>query len=366
MNVLFTGGGSLGPVTPLLAVVRALRRLEPTVSCTWVGTPEGPEKELVQALHIPFFPLPVAKLPRYPTVRWLYFPFDWYRARKEATRLIAQLHPDVIVTAGGFTGVPLMMAARKQKTLCALHQLDLKLSLSNRQIASLCQSITTSFEYERSPFRTELADERIPTPTRFRLETLPTRTSAVHHFGLDAARPVTLIFGGGTGSLAINTLVEKTLASWLSFTQVIHVTGKGKRSSTLPVRPGYKVFELLTDEMELAIAAADLVVSRAGFGTLSEISAALQKPTIVIPLPGTEQELNAKAFEEQGAVIVMYQEELGTGDQLLESARLVLHDKQLRSEMGRAATAFLPTDDGTTLAKRLIALYERRERGEGK
>jgi UDP-N-acetylglucosamine--N-acetylmuramyl-(pentapeptide) pyrophosphoryl-undecaprenol N-acetylglucosamine transferase len=355
-TLLCTGGGTLGPVTPLLAMVQAARRLEPKLEVCWIGTPEGPERALIEAADIPFYALPVVKLPRYPSLRWLTFPLDWYRARREASRLITEIQPDVVVTAGGFTAVPVIFAARKKGVPCAMHQLDLKPGLANRQVAGSCQSITTSFEYARPPFRVGLADERIPTPTRFRLTDLPTRTKSARTFGLEARRPITLVFGGGTGALAINAMMEKNQTQWLSCTQVIHLTGKGKHASTLREQKGYVVREFLQDEMIDAFAAADLVICRAGFATLSEMTAALKKPTIVIPLPGTEQELNARAFEEQGAVIVVNQETRSFEQDVFDAAALLLRDTDARKEMGEAAYRFLPTDDGTVLAKRILRL----------
>lgn len=360
-TLLCAGGGTLGPVTPLLALVKTVRNLDRSLQVAWIGTPDGPERALIEAAGIPFFPLPVAKLPRYPTWKWLTFPFNWYRARLEAKRLVAQIRPDVVVTAGGFTAVPVIFAARKRGIPCAMHQLDLKPGLANREVARSCQSITTSFEYERPPFATDLADERIPTPTRFRLTDLPVREETARRFELDPRRPVVLLFGGGTGALALNAHVERMLSTWLSFTQLLHLTGKGKRSARLKEQKGYVVREFLGDSLIDAFAVADLVVCRGGFATLSEMTAALKKPSIVVPLPDTEQEGNARAFEEQGAVVVVDQRSSTFDQELLDAARLLLQDPEARRVMGEAAHDFLPTDDGTVLAKRVIRLLKKKK-----
>ena len=111
-----------------------------------------------------------------------------------------------------------------------------------------------------------------------------------------------------------------------------------------------------TEEMIDAFAAADLVICRAGFASLSEMTAALKKPTIAIPLPGTEQELNACAFEVQGAVVVVSQNSRSFDQDLLDTATLLLSDPETGKEMGEAAHRFLPTDDGTVLATRILKL----------
>jgi UDP-N-acetylglucosamine--N-acetylmuramyl-(pentapeptide) pyrophosphoryl-undecaprenol N-acetylglucosamine transferase len=100
MMITFVGGGSLGPVTPLLAVADTLRRLDKNVRVTWIGTPDGPEKLVVEAAGIPFHSLPVVKWPRYPSWRWLTFPFDWIRVRHLASELLTRLKSEVVVSAG--------------------------------------------------------------------------------------------------------------------------------------------------------------------------------------------------------------------------------------------------------------------------
>ncbi len=363
MKILFVGGGTLGPVTPLLAVAKKLKTREPHWSLVWIGTPNGPEKKLVEALDIPFQFLPIVKLPRYPSWRWIAFPFLWLVVRREAARLIKQLKPDAIVTAGGFTAVPVVYAASKKHIPCFTHQLDLVPGLANKKIAPLCASVTTSFEYERAPFGDRVTDEQIPTPTLFSFTHLPSRHEALHHFGLSDGRPVTLIFGGGTGAQALNEMMDRTHHEWSKFTQVIHGTGKGKldiRHSTLDIRKkthGYVMREFFGEEMALAYAAADLIVCRAGMGTLSEI-AALKKAAIIVPIPKSHQEFNAQAFEEAGAAVVIRQDSKKFEEELLAAAELLIHDEKARHEMGERAHQFLTTDDGSAFAERIIKILD--------
>lgn len=359
MNIIFVGGGSLGPVSPLLATAKALKRLEKSVKLSWIGTPNGPERALIELAGIPFQSVPVAKLPRYPSVRWITFPFDWLKAKNAAKKLIKELKPDAVVSVGGFTAVPVFIEASKRGAVCIAHQLDLKPTLSNRQIARLCASVTTSFEYERPPFGEWVSDQRIPTPVRFQASELPSRAIAAKHFGLDPNKPIVLVFGGGTGAQALNEHIVRTKDEWMKFTQLIHLTGKGKLNGAKSTS-GYTVKELLVDDMHFAYAAADLAVTRAGFASLSEMTAALEMPSIVVPLPGTEQESNAKAFEERGGVVVIHQSNSHFDEEMLTTAKLFLEDPEGRKAMGEQAHDFLPTDDGTTLAKRILKALKRK------
>lgn len=357
-HILLVGGGSLGPVTPLLAMVRTLKKMDPSIRFTWIGTPTGPEGELMKEEGIPFFSLPVVKLTRYPSISWIRLPVDWMRVRYLAGKKLDELKPDVIVTVGGYTAVPVVYAASKRGIPCATHQLDLLPGLANRKIAPLCESVTTSFEYERAPFDGYISDERIATPSRFSLEHLPSRAKAARHFDLDPKKPILLVFGGGTGAQALNRWVDDMRKKLLSFTQIIHLTGRGKNPGWKS-QSGYFVTELLTNEMCEAYAAADLVISRAGFATLSEMTAGLKKATIVVPLPGTEQELNARAFEERASVVIVPQDRENFADELLETARLLLQDKDERLAMGERAHAFMPVDDGSSLAKRVLSILKK-------
>ncbi len=359
MKILFAGGGSLGPVTPLIATARALARLEKTVEFAWIGTPTGPEQALAEAEGMSFSSLPVVKLQRYPSIKWLTLPFDWIRVRGLAGKKLDELKPDAVVSVGGFTATPVFIEAAKRGIPCIMHQLDLRPGLSNRRVARLCSSVTTSFEYERPPFGQWVADEPIASPTRFDRANLPTRTAAAKHFGLDPKKSITLIVGGGTGAQALNEHVARTLDQWLKQTQILHLTGKGK-SKGLKERMGYVVRELLVDDMDHAYAAADLAVSRAGFASLAEMTSRLMIPTIAVPLPGTEQEENALAFEERGGLIVVEQSHKHFDDEVLTAARLLLKDEESREKMGKAAQAFLPTDDGTALAKRILKVIAKK------
>ncbi len=355
MKILFVGGGSLGPVTPLLATIRALKRLNSKVECVWVGTPAGPEQGLIEAEHIPFFSVAVAKWPRYPSIAWLTFPWHWLRVRLQARSLMSKVNPKAVITVGGFTAVPLIQAAAARRIPCFTHQLDLEPGLTNRLIARHCLSITTSFEYAKRPFGEGVQDEPAPTPVRYTLKDLPRREAAAKAFGLDPHQSIVLVYGGGQGAQAFNLFIERTLDQWLRFTQVIHVTGRGKAEHLQhKQRKGYVVRSLLNvEEMLEAHAVADLELTRGGMGTLSE-TAALKKSSIIVPIPDTHQEANAHAFEERGAVLVYNQASPSFDEEVLTSAKLLLQDRAERIAMGERAHAFFPTDDGTAFATRIL------------
>lgn len=345
MKIAFVGGGTLGPVTPLLAVSKAIKialSLTPRndkMEFVWFGTPDGPERALVEEAGIKFIPITVAKLPRYPDRRWLTFPFDMMKARREACFALKQEKPDAVVSVGGFTAVPVIREASTLGIPCAIHQLDALMSWSNRVVENYCVSKTTSFA--RNGY------DLIATPTRFSLSELPEKRVG--------SKPVVLVVGGGTGSGALNEAISSNLDRWLGFADVIHATGMGKKGD-LADREGYTVRELFNqEEMRRALADADLVVTRAGIGSLSDI-ASCSRAAIIVPIPNGQQTKNAEVFHAAKAALYVRQDQEDFAGTLMRLAKHVLSDKAELERMGKAAHAFFPTDDGSALAERVLKI----------
>lgn len=341
----------MGPVTPLLAVLRQMKKRDPKLKFAWAGTPDGPEREIVEKEGVPFYAIPVAKLPRYPSLELVRWPLNYRKANQAAKVVVASVRPSLVVSVGGFTAVPIMKAANAAGIRCAIHQLDAEPGLSNRAVAKFSKSVTTSFAYLHLPFL-GVTSERVETPCRFADVRMPSREEAAARLGVDADRKVVFVFGGGTGALAINRAVEVVLAELTKEHALIHSTGKGKAIKTRS--RGYHHFDVMDEQQMLdAYAVADLIVARAGMGTLSELSA-LSKPAIIIPIPATHQEANAKMLEE-GIEIV---EQRGTDfpERLKQTIRALLRDEKKRTQLGRKLHGLLPTDDGSELAERWMKL----------
>lgn len=346
-KILFCGGGTLGPVTPLLAVLRKMREARPDLEFSWVGTDSGPEAPLVEAEGVGFHVLPRAAFPRYPSKRWLTFPFDYLRAAKMAGRIVDEESPELVVSAGGYTQVPVIRDAAKKGIACAVHQLDRTPLLSNKAVAGKCRLVTTSFDYPKPPFGSART-VRAATPCRFAGVAVPSKEEAAARLGLDAERPILFVFGGGTGALAINQAVSSSLDELLKSTQVVHLTGKGKAVGHALAHPDYLTHEFFDERKMLdAYAAADLVVSRGGFGALSEM-AALKKAAIVVPIPQSPWIENVEAL---GDAVRLVRQTDGLSRDLLSNVVDLLFDAVGRRSLGDRLDRALPTDDGRALAE---------------
>lgn len=342
----------MGPVTPLLAVLRHMRKCDPTLEFAWAGTPDGPERAVLEHEDVAFYPVTVAKLPRYPSLTWLTWPFKYWRARQEAERIVYEIQPSLVASAGGFTSVPVMRAAFSRAIPCVIHQLDAEPGLSNRAVAKICSLVTTTFTYVVPPFP-GVESERVSTPCRLSGLPVPTREEAARSFGLDPARQIVFFVGGGTGASALNAAVWNILQTLLRDTQVIHLTGRGK-SIGVPATPSYVVNEFFDEQgMLRAYAAADLVISRAGIGSISEL-ACLSKAAIFVPIPQSHQELNVKKLP---CAAVQQGSDFST--RLLKHIRTFLKDDDRRLELGHRLHEAMPTDDGSILAEKWLACLKR-------
>jgi len=340
----------MGPVTPLLAVLRKMRKLDPKLKFAWVGTPDGPEKDVIKNEGIPFYSISVAKFPRFISLRWGMFPFHYLRARKQARRILETTSPYLVVSAGAFCSVPVFHEAFKRKIPCVTHQLDFTPGLANKIMARWCTLVTTSFSYNESPFHEK--DEQVTTPCRFADVPHPTVEEAKKRLGLDLRRRTVFIFGGGTGAGALNEEVESIQKELTDMAQIIHLTGKGKGEDQK--NDGYQSHPVFTESQMLnAYLSADVVVCRAGLGTISELSC-LKKPAILVPIPRSHQEMNAKHMP----FSVVEQNEL-LGDSLRTELGSLLKNETRAKKMGERAHKKLPTDDGSILAKKWLKLLQK-------
>jgi UDP-N-acetylglucosamine--N-acetylmuramyl-(pentapeptide) pyrophosphoryl-undecaprenol N-acetylglucosamine transferase len=177
---------------------------------------------------------------------------------------------------------------------------------------------------------------------------------AFRRFKLDREVPLVVATGGGTGALALNLLVAAAAPRLIEQAQVVHLTGRGRGVASETDSERYVSIEFLVDEMPHLLAAATLVVSRAGMGTLTEL-AALGKPSLIVPMPGSHQWANAQAFARLGAIAVADQAAL-TADRLADRVLGLLCDAPQREQLARALHHSMPSDAEDHIAAALLAL----------
>ncbi len=355
MKIIFCGGGTLGSVTPLVATIEKLKEIEPKVEPIWIGTRRGVERSFIGKLGIEYHWISAGKLRRYFDLRTLFTPFVAAAAIVQSAWLILKIRPKAVVVSGSFVQVPLVMVARIFGVPIVLHQEDIEVGLANRISAYDAKVITATFDVSASRFG-KRAVKVIGNPVRKLISDLadPAHRAALREQGmkrwnLDVSKPMILVLGGGTGAMGLNERVVKNLDALLSSANVINLTGKGKIYE-VPPRRNFVSIEFLNEEMAEAYAAADLVVSRAGLGTLTELGVA-GLPTVLVPLPG-HQEKNAAYLRERNAAIVIAND---SSDQVfVDTVLRLLHDRDQRLMLSRAIAEIFPADAAEKLAKIII------------
>jgi UDP-N-acetylglucosamine--N-acetylmuramyl-(pentapeptide) pyrophosphoryl-undecaprenol N-acetylglucosamine transferase len=355
VNVLLAGGGSAGHVSPLLALADRLVADDPATKVLALGTSTGIEARLVTARGYQLHDLPKVPLPRRPSMAVFRLPGDLLSAVRAAQAAITEVGADVVVGFGGYVSAPAYLAARRAHVPIVVHEQNSRPGFANRLGARLTRWVAVSFP--DTPLRHAV---RTGLPLRQEitgLDIAATRPNARQAFGLDPDRRTVLVFGGSLGAQRLNEVMPTVAPDLASLdVQVLHVCGTGKSVNVPMVAPGpggeapaYVVQEYV-DRMELAYAAADVVVGRAGANTVSEITA-LGLPAVFVPLPigNGEQRLNAAPVVAAGGGLLVDDSELNR-EWLLANLLPLIADSQRCADMGRAAARFGRLDADAELA----------------
>jgi UDP-N-acetylglucosamine--N-acetylmuramyl-(pentapeptide) pyrophosphoryl-undecaprenol N-acetylglucosamine transferase len=334
----------------VIAVGQALRRLSPGAAFLYLGTTSGPEEVMVRSAGFDFYGLPAGRLRRYVTVQNLGTPFLVGAGIVQATRWVRRFRPNVAFGAGGFGTLTPLLAARLQGVPIAVHQQDVAPGLANRILAPLAAQVTVALPETASLLKTPAVVTGNPVRAEFVQGDAARGRSSL---AVEDGQPLLLVTGGGTGALQLNRIVAEAARDLVEVCAIVHLTGAGK-AVLGPQHPRYQQREFVADGMADVIAAADLVVSRAGMSSLTEL-AAMRKAAILVPMPRSHQEANAAALARHGAAQVIPETEL-TPERLAASVRALLDDAERRQAQGDAAARLLPPDAADTIARRLIAL----------
>lgn len=340
---LLAGGGTAGHVNPLLAVADALRTREPEAEILVLGTREGLEARLVPERGYELLFVDKVPFPRRPDRAAAAFPARLRRAIAPVRTHIRDRGVEVVVGFGGYAAAPAYLAARGARIPVVVHEANAKPGMANALGARRAAAVGVAFEgtpirggrVVGMPLRREIVD----------LDRAARRADAAAYFGLDADLPTLLVFGGSLGAQRLNEAFADAWrdvldAGW----QLVHVTGE-RSELTDPGAPGYTVRRYV-DRMDLAFALCDLIVSRAGAATVSEISA-LGIPAVYVPyaVGNGEQALNAASAVRAGAAALIPDAEF-TGDRIRSEVVPLLADETRREAMTRAA-ASVGTRNGT-------------------
>jgi UDP-N-acetylglucosamine--N-acetylmuramyl-(pentapeptide) pyrophosphoryl-undecaprenol N-acetylglucosamine transferase len=349
-RVLLAGGGTAGHTSPLLATADALRRRHPDLEIVCLGTARGLETTLIPAAGYPLELVSPVPLSRKVDADLLRTPLRLRTAVREAGAVLGRVRPDVVVGFGGYVSVPAYLAARRRGLPLVVHEGNALAGVANKLGARLTRYVATSFPGTRLPHAVVTG-----LPIRRMIATLDRaalRAEGRAAFGLDADRPTLLVTGGSQGALRLNTTVSACAGALADAgVQVLHVVGpKGEIDvAATPGGPPY-VVEQYVDRMDLAYAAADVIVCRAGSNTVAEV-AGTGLPAVFVPLPigNGEQALNARPVVDAGGGLLVADAAF-TPEWARTHLPALLTDPERLASMAHAAAAVMPRDADERLA----------------
>ncbi|GAV38285.1 UDP-N-acetylglucosamine--N-acetylmuramyl-(pentapeptide) pyrophosphoryl-undecaprenol N-acetylglucosamine transferase [Streptomyces acidiscabies] len=372
VHLAVTGGGTGGHTYPALTTITALReRLAgqgTTLKVTWYGDAQGLEARICRQHGITFRPIATGK------VRRSLKPASVLRTLRDlarvpygvlqATASLARHRPDVVLSTGGYVAVPVGLAAALTRRPLVMHEQITAVGLANRVLARVATAVALSHDSSR---------DHLPRRARKRARTTgnPVRPALLHGnaakaratYALDPTTPLIYVTGGAQGSAQINDLISEILPALLPACQILHQCGPDHhermldRADDLDPRLArhYRAVPYIDGELADVYAAADLVVSRAGAGTLAELTAA-GKPSVLIPLEPTaadEQRRNAVYLADRGAAIALTRPDV-TPQRLQASLRTLTSDADLRADMAARARALGRPDAADALVDLIL------------
>lgn len=308
---LLAGGGTAGHVNPLLAIADRLRERDPEAEIIVLGTTEGLEARLVPDRGYELVTIDKLPFPRRPTRAALAFPGRLRALIASLASTLQQRNVDVVVGVGGYVAAPAYLAAKRSRVPIVIHEANARAGMANRLGSLFTRFVGVTFP------STRLRHARvIGMPLRGEIEKLDRhalRDDAIRFFGLDEGRMTLLVTGGSLGARSINETVSSSASALLGTGwQILHITGERGRIEGETLAHHHAID--YCDRMDLALAAADLAVSRAGAATVSELTA-LAIPAVYVPLAigNGEQRLNARQAVDAGAAVLVDDSEFTPG-----------------------------------------------------
>ena len=383
MRILIAGGGTGGHIYPALAVARSLRARPDAPELGWLGGHRGLEATLIPPTGIDFQRLALRSLRTTELdVHAVTDPIRLGLSVPQATAILAAQRPAAVFTTGGYMAVPVLMAAAPLRIPVVMWDGNVIPGRAVRATARLAAALAVSFEATCTALAAAAPGRPCyltGTPIRDTREV--DREAARRRMDIPASERVLLVFGGSQAVRRLNTAVSGALARLVERATVVHVAGEEGYAAALAerealpegLRSRYRPYPFLRDEMLAALAAADLVVRRAGSSTLAEVTA-LGLPMIVVPYPhaGGHQRANAKVLADAGAARLVDDADFDA-DALLEAATLLddpvrhLAMSAAARSLGRPGAAEAVTDVVLAAARREPlpdpAVIERRSSG---
>ncbi len=361
LKVILSGGGTGGHIYPAVSVAEALKRkLGDGVEVLFVGAEGKMEMEKVPALGYNIKGLPVAGLQRKLSLSNLMLPFKVLRSLHRAKGIIKGFGAHVVAGFGGYASAPVLWSAQGMGVPTVIQEQNSYAGLTNKLLARRARRICVAYDGMQKFFP---ADKIVMTGNPLRgsfSSSADKRGEAMEYFGFDVAKPVILVVGGSLGTRTLNEMMKRWVDAIVhdGKVQVIWQTGKyyeKEMDAFMAVHADSGIWRrAFIERMDLAYAAAGVVVGRSGAGTVSELCL-VGKPTIFVPSPNVaedHQTKNAMALVEKGAAMMVPDAE--AADKVIPEALNLLQDKDKMEQLRKNILSLGIPDSADRVAEEII------------
>ncbi|MFY7827587.1 MAG: undecaprenyldiphospho-muramoylpentapeptide beta-N-acetylglucosaminyltransferase [Flectobacillus sp.] len=331
MKVIISGGGTGGHIYPAIAIANALKEINPAIEVLFVGAEGKMEMEKVPKAGYPIIGLPIAGINRSNMLANITFPVKLASSLWQARKIVKDFQPDVAVGVGGYASGPLLLAASLANVPILIQEQNSYAGVTNKFLAKKARKICVAYPKMEQFFPASKIQMTGNPVRKDILNVASKRQQALEYFGLQANKPTVLVIGGSQGAKTINESIDGGLTSLVNEgCQVVWQTGKlyiDRAKTAAEVFAGQVYVSDFIYEMDLAYAVADIVVSRAGALSVSELCLA-GKPSILVPLPTAaedHQTKNAMSLVENHAAILV--KDIQAREELVKVALGLLQDK---------------------------------------
>jgi len=362
-RIIISGGGTGGHVFPAISIAEALTNMRPEAQILFVGARGRLEMKKVPEAGYSIVGLPVAGIQRRLTWKNLLVPFKLLRSMRRSRRIIKDFKPDVVVGVGGYASGPVMRVAGRRGIPLLIQEQNSYAGLTNRLLASKASKICVAYEgmdkyfpagkikITGNPVRKDL----IPGPGK--------KEEALRHFGLSPDEKTLLVIGGSLGARSINESIMDHLEDFeKKKIQLIWQCGRHYHQQAMQAMshlslPHIRLRDFI-ERMDLAYAAADVIVSRAGAGTISEL-ALIKKPVILVPSPNVaedHQTRNARSLSDKDAAVLIRDED--ARDMLVPRAFDILEDESGAQKLAGHIAEIAKPDSAKDIAEEVLKLTQ--------
>lgn len=368
MRILFAGGGTAGHINPALAIADYIKERHPDAEISYIGTANKLEAKLVPQKGYDFYTIDVAGFSRSISPSGIIKNISAVKKAAVATNkckaLINKIKPDIVIGTGGYVSGPVVKQAQKMGIKTAIHEQNAYPGVTTKMLAKNADVVMLAMPEAAPLLKLNKPHEVTGNPIRSELLRI-TREEARQKLGLDD-KPLILSFGGSLGAMRVNESVTE-LIKWHNGSDKfnhIHATGKSGNADMMEALKDIKLSQRIDireyiNDMDVCMAAADLVICRAGAITLSELSAC-GKAAILIPSPyvaENHQFHNAMTLKKKGAAEIIEEADL-SGDSLIKMVESLMKDKETLKKMSDAANKAAISDANERIYKILMKLYK--------